>query len=712
MTNPTTDTTHTRLIESDAFAFEFLSQLAERESWRKEIHRPVYHIHKWWAQRLGSIFRGILLGSVLPDDSDLRESFHRQHAFTSVTVFDPFMGSGTTIGEAHKLGMTALGRDINPVAARSVRVSLGPLDRRRILAAFDELSETVEQKIRGLYRSTDSRGYACEVLYHFWVMQAGCPDCATKLDLFPSHIVARNAHPDRKSHVQVRCPHCAMIFPITQSPDDVICTGCSHRFNAAIGNTSGAKATGSSCRSTFKVLDAIGDSSPRFRLFGKLVLCSDGRKEYLPVTDDDIASYADSGRRLTEELEAGRIKLPTLGLTEGFNTRQAMNYNFHRWVDFFNDRQLLALGWLRAAIVGLSDAAARDALLTLFSATLEFNNLFASYKGEGTGAVRHMFSHHILKPERTPLEANVWGTPKSSGGFSNLLRSRLLRAIDYREAPTEINGASSPAKVCSPPFGGRVERDWPINLPFDNRGIYLSAGDSAHTSLPKGSVDLVVTDPPFFDNVHYSELADFFHAWQQIDDDNAGVVAKSTRHAAEVQDVDSARFASKLRDVLAECHRVLRNDGLLAFTYHHSRREGWHSLANAIRGAGFVIVNAHPVKAEMSVATPKFQAKEPIQLDIILVCRKSSAEANRRTSSPIEALDRARAKLERLAKAGFTLSRNDRKITIIGQLLTSSEQCGGNSLALDELAERALEDDSFAPLPFVQPAAQLSLFES
>jgi putative DNA methylase len=55
----------TRLIESDAFPFEFLSQVAERESWRKEIHRPIYHVHKWWAKRLGSVFRGILLGSSL-----------------------------------------------------------------------------------------------------------------------------------------------------------------------------------------------------------------------------------------------------------------------------------------------------------------------------------------------------------------------------------------------------------------------------------------------------------------------------------------------------------------------------------------------------------------------------------------------------------------------------------------------------------------------
>src|SRR5437764_7154602 len=140
-----------------------------------------------------------------------------------------------------------------------------------------------------------------------------------------------------------------------------------------------------------------------------------------------------------------------------------MNYHFRRWADFFNNRQLLALGWLRRAILGLEDADARDALLTLFSGALEFNNLFASYKGEGTGAVRHMFSHHILKPERMPIEANVWGTPKSSGGFSNLLRSRLLRAIEHREAPTELRrSSSSGAVVCSPPFSGRVAPHWPI----------------------------------------------------------------------------------------------------------------------------------------------------------------------------------------------------------------------------------------------------------
>ena len=162
----------------------------------------------------------------------------------------------------------------------------------------------------------------------------------------------------------------------------------------------------------------------------------------------------------------------------------------------------------------------RDLFICLFSGVLEFNNMFASYKGEGTGAVRHMFSHHILKPERTPLEANPWGTPRSSGAFSTLFESRVLRAIDYCEDPFEIavvrkNGRPSTGKV----FGLSEPIGYPITESFDafNAGgrVYLSCGDSGNTELSEGSVDAVITDPPFFDNVHYSQLADFFHVWQQ-----------------------------------------------------------------------------------------------------------------------------------------------------------------------------------------------------
>lgn len=660
-----------RLIETDNFDFKFLSQLAERESWRKEIHRPIYHLHKWWAKRLGSVFRGILLGSLFPEEKQLSDNFYFSHDFSSTSVFDPFMGSGTTIGEAHKLGLTALGRDINPVAVESVRVALGPMNKEKIYREFEKLTEVVGQKILGLYRSTDSNGLPCDVLYYFWVMQAGCPACNKSVDLFSSWTIARNAYPNRKPEVQVLCPGCGDIFPSTNGAKEVSCKSCNLTFAPDTGNANGSKAKCPNCHHAFPILTAVGkNKKPKFRLYGKLVLTKDGRKEYLKVTEKDLAVFKKASEQLDKEIRAGLIVLPELDLEDGYNTKQAISYGFKSWKDFFNDRQLLGLGWLNNAITKIEDQDVRDLFLLAFSGALEFNNMFASYKGEGTGAVRHMFAHHILKPERTPIEANIWGTPKSSGSFSNLFRNRIDRAIAYRRGPTEINGGNgTKGIVCSPSFTGEIEREWPDEKISLARKIYLSCGDSSVSKLPSQSIDLVITDPPFFDNVHYSELADFFYAWQRLVPRGFINKTETTRSMDEVQDSDPVNFTNKLHTVFQECNRVLKDDGLLVFTYHHSRDEGWRSVANAILNAGFSVVNAHPVKSEMSVATPKSQASEPIQLDIVIVCRKGEIQAKKQ--SPKEALDIAQEKISRLESSGFSLSKNDKKVIMFGQLLAS-----------------------------------------
>jgi len=289
--------------------------------------------------------------------------------------------------------------------------------------------------------------------------------------------------------------------------------------------------------------------------------------------------------------------------------------------------------------------------------------------------VRHMFSHHILKPERTPIEANVWGTPKSSGSFSNLFRSRLLRAVEYRAAPREVMlDGKRPASIASRAFTGEARISLPTDGKLAGHGIYLSCGSSEASGLASGSVDFVVTDPPFFDNVHYSELADFFHAWQTLHPRGFISATPTTRHAREVQDTNADSFAAKLKAVFAECHRVLKDNGLLVFSYHHSRADGWASLAAAIFGAGFSVVEAHPVRAEMSVATPKAQASEPIQLDVLLVCRKCANDP-RPTRAPQAAWEHAEVvasnRCARLGAAGFALSRHDRRVVRGAQFLVA-----------------------------------------
>ena len=182
----------------------------------------------------------------------------------------------------------------------------------------------------------------------------------------------------------------------------------------------------------------------------------------------------------------------------------------------------------------------------------------------------------------------------------------------------------------------------------------------------------MITDPPFFDNVHYSQLADFFHVWQRYMLASPDSCFETTRSEREVQHTDADAFASRLQDVWKECERVLKPEGLLVFTYHHSRPEGWRSVLEAVAGAGFAIVAAHPIKAEMSVAMPKNQAKEPIDLDIIMVCRRiHETAATMKTPQRAwkQALEVAGSQIERLREVGRSLSRNDIRIVIMAQVV-------------------------------------------
>ena len=173
-----------------------------------------------------------------------------------------------------------------------------------------------------------------------------------------------------------------------------------------------------------------------------------------------------------------------------------------------------------------------------------------------------------------------------------------------------------------------------------------------------------MTDPPFFDNVHYSQLADFFYYWlnQALEFSSA----LTTRRASEVQDTDPAHCTAKLGAVFAECSRVLSDAGLCIFTYHHARHEGWTCVHRAIRQAGFFCTRAYPIKAEMSVSVPLQQVRSPIQLDLILVCRKAQGQGSERHRA---AIDTAREQIGRLKSAGITVSLSDAKVILMGCFL-------------------------------------------
>lgn len=679
-------TTAATALECD-FPLIEISQIAEQESWRKEINRPIYHIHKWWATRLGSVFRGITLGALSQPGVDTWAHFYKTHDLAGKVVLDPFMGSGTTLGEAVKLGAKAIGCDINPISTFLVRQAFTPAPQAQLRAAFKRLEHDVASEIRRYYQTRDLQtGELIPVLYYFWVKTVTTPE-GEVVPLLSRYVFSQNAYPKKKPRAQIVCPSCWDVLEDRYDATDMRCRHCGHQFNPQQGPAAGRYITiKGGQRYRIKALLPKDGAPPAHRMYAMMALRADGSKVYLPVRDEDLTLYEQAQERLASET----LPLPEMSVRPGHNTNQARGYHYTQWRDFFNARQLLCLGLLLREILNIDDQALQEQMLCLFSSTLEFNNLFCSFKGEGTGAVRHMFSNHILKPERAPLENSVWGTDKSSGTFSTLFESRLLRAKRYLDDPFEIafshnqDGSRSGSRkiVASRPIRARRLETW-AELETADQGLLILNGDSAKLPLPTESVDAVVTDPPYFDFVHYSELSDFFFAWLSpvLRDRYPWMARKDSSDQGEVQHKDPRAFSRQLAAVFAEACRVLKDDGVLAFSFHHSRAEGWAAIYEAISEAGLAVVAAHPVHAELRTASPKTAAKDPISLDAILVCRKKAFALHQ--SPAVQDLRLAIDALSsRLQAAGLRLSAGDRFVIGAAQTLIARAT---DDLSFDEI---------------------------
>ena len=677
-------------LESISFPAAFLSEIATKESWRKEVYRPATSTHKWWAKRLGSVFRGIVVAALTPEDADSVAAYSQASRFPGATVLDPFSGSGITGVEVAKLGARPICFDINPVATLVQRQALQPWDVRRLRKSFEAVEQSCRAEVDRVHRTADGR----TVLYYFWVAVVNCPVCDTRVHLFDSPVFSRNAYPKRFPRAQIVCPEC---LDIQEGRYDFESLRCSRGHVITQGGP--VARSMSTCRNGhgFKTTSALRGERPAFEMYAKMVAGPRGTKTYEPITDWDRALY-DECEDLLARMPATFV-MPTGILESGNNTDQARNWNFREWRQFFNARQLYSLSLIATAIRNLPGfGPEREALCALFSGTLEFNNLFTSFKGEGTGAVRHMFSHHILKPERTPLEAHPWGTPQSSGSFSTLLASRITRAHEYKADPADLvllDGAVQRVLGLSAPVELSIAQDWHCFDGFVEPAAYVATRNAAATDLPAGAVDLVVTDPPFMDNVHYAELADFFHAWlKSMVPFESYPQSPTTRQLGEVQHADPAEFGRAIEAVWSECRRALKPGGILAFTFHQARISGWVEVIEALSRAGFVVTAVQPIKGEMSTSVVKSGAREPSNLDSVVVCRRTQDGAANPHGSVHEAAAAACSLLARLRTAGIEVGAGDVRSVVRGTVLAHLASTGvplaPQVEAVDKLASMAV----------------------
>ena len=101
------------MIEKD-FDIPFIADLAQREKQIQQNYRPIIAVHKWFARRPGTLFRGLLLSEF--SDGPLREVFYKANDLSGRHIADPFMGGGTPILEANRVGCDVTGFDINPMS--------------------------------------------------------------------------------------------------------------------------------------------------------------------------------------------------------------------------------------------------------------------------------------------------------------------------------------------------------------------------------------------------------------------------------------------------------------------------------------------------------------------------------------------------------------------------------------------------------------------
>jgi len=612
-------------------------ELVRRETGNRQYYRPIHSVHKWWARRPGSLFRGLLLDHLLPDGESAWERYHTSvdipaETGTDPIILDPFMGGGTTLIEAVRLGVRAVGVDLSPVAWWTVRQELLAVPLEQLDHAYDLVRRACAVNLRALYATRCPCGARAEGVYWFWVTVVPCARCGSEVRLHRSYRLA-TAH--RTGKEVLHCPRCGEVFE--HAPNQpALCVRCGERFDPDDGPATRARYTCTACDYSGQILDALDTSKPpAHHLYAVEYNCPRHGRGFKKADRDDVERVACLDREA--ECRASELLVPPDPVPEGYNAAQMQRYGYRYFRELFNSRQLLALDMLAGAINDLPRTRARDLLVTLFSDILDYNCIFCGYNKRNR-QITNMFSHHAYIPQKEPVENNVWGSRAFGGGNFSAYFRKLRRAKQYNLEPFEkrlqpggrgldelpVQGERVDARL-GREFGNlRVRRDEESRFPVP---VLLLAQSAEDLPLPDNSVDGIFTDPPYFDNVMYGELAEFYYVWLKLllggeYPEFSGPGTERDREA--VKDPRGPRrtdhYQAVLRNVFRECRRVLKPEAPLVCTFHHGTQEAWVALLGSLLGSGFALESFFGVQSEMD-SSVHIMNRDSLVRDVVLTWR-------------------------------------------------------------------------------------------
>lgn len=689
-----------------------ISKLAQDETGKRQHYRPVYSLHKWWARRPGALFRALILLAAKPEltplfkknrgDLSPHSEYFKHHNLEDIIILDPFMGGGTTLAEANRLGAKVIGCDLNPVSFWIVRETLKPLDLEKLAVYFKFLDENAGAKIRSLYNTACIQCKSqSDSLYAFWVRYVSCPHCNEPVYLFKRPLLnkgmSRNKPLSPANPATIFCPAC---FALNECPgENCVCKTCGNLFSADTetydkGYYSCLKC-GTGNISLLKTLEA--GQKLQEKLIAIEYSCEKcSRRIYKSPDKADLDKISACSR--TWEKNRHELIFPKQKILEGTSSVRWRKHKYHYYHEIFNARQLLAFNCLFKAILNIPEEDYRNAFITVFSNSLEYNNMMTPYNYPHR-KLHHLFNYHAMPLTTTPVENSVWGAGRDGAGTFINCYQRYVRAKQYCQQPFDkfknsrgdIQTVSSEKENIGAAFVSAFE-----DLKHTPKGALLLCGDSSDLSaVPKDAADFVITDPPYFDSIHYSELSNFFYVWLKslgaaphFSSDNVPTGQEAVGNTG--MDKGEAEYTHLLSAVFKACKRVLKPEGKLIFTFHHTKWRVWWAVHRAVSESGFRVADTFPVMSEYKVS-PHIRNKQSLDMDLVLVCQKKEMPFEHLPTSPEKILKNL---MNGLNKDCSEIRENKLFLHFMGELLKTAG-AAENSLTYEWFERALMHFDAF-----------------
>lgn len=658
-------------IEKD-FDVPLIAAMALKEKQIQQNYRPIIAVHKWFARRPGTLFRGLLLSEF--GEAPLAESFFRYNDFPGRVVADPFIGGGTPLIEANRVGCEVIGFDINPMATWIVQEEISYLDVGAYRKAANKLITALEAEIGAAYRS-DCPLYGDQdvpVKYFLWVKTLTCEKCQSDVDLFPGYLLADDTrHP---KNVLV-CPDCGELNEVAALDNP---GGC-HQCAATLVESGPAKRNRCVCRQCGYInsVPRPDSGAPRHRMFA-IEYYNPKRKNvhagrFFKKPDEKDLARARAVVSRWQNLQAHFV--PDQKIPAGDETERLHRWGYSYYRDLFNERQLVGLELSCRLIDKVSNERVRHALATNLSDLLRYQNMLCRYD---TMALKSLdiFSVHGFPVGLVQCESNLLGISNGSsvsvgsGGWRNIV-DKYAKAKAYCDAPFETRYQGS-RKITVP-----IEGEW-IGERRNGarpRTVTIRCISATDVQLEPHSLDAVFTDPPYLGNVQYGELMDFCYVWLRrfSGSEDEGFRRESTYSPDELtRNETQARGLLHFTDGLAAVYRAmgraLKPGAPLAFTFHHNHIEAYYAVGVAILDAGLVCSTTLPCPAEMGGSIHIHGTGSSI-VDTVFVCRShGQVRRSQLCETPDRLFDLVIADLDKLRTSGMKPTIGDARCIMFGHL--------------------------------------------